>query len=101
MPTTRKSKNKQLSPKKGFIADNRETRATGIVETPTESVAACATEAEVTAEERHQLIAEAAYFRAECRNFSPGYELEDWLSAEAEVEMKLSRIHIDSQPGKA
>ncbi len=37
-------------------------------------------------QERHQLIAEAAYRRAEQRGFEPGYELSDWLAAEAEVD---------------
>ncbi len=32
-----------------------------------------------------QRIAEAAYYRAQQRGFSPGYELEDWLAAEAEI----------------
>ena len=40
---------------------------------------------EVSSEEKYQLIAEAAYFRSEKRSFTPGYELEDWLAAEAEV----------------
>lgn len=35
-----------------------------------------------------QLIAEAAYFRAEQRGFAPGNELGDWLDAEAEVKRK-------------
>jgi hypothetical protein len=35
---------------------------------------------------REQLIAEAAYYRAERRGFQPGHELEDWLAAEAEVD---------------
>jgi hypothetical protein len=35
------------------------------------------------------MIATAAYFRAEQRNFSPGCELEDWLAAEQEVDAKL------------
>jgi len=30
-------------------------------------------------------IAEAAYYRAEKRGFSPGLEDEDWVAAEAEV----------------
>jgi len=34
---------------------------------------------------RWQRIAEAAYYRAEQRGFAPGYELEDWLAAEAQV----------------
>jgi len=37
-------------------------------------------------EERQQLIAQAAYFIAERRGFSPGNEIEDWLQAEAEIE---------------
>lgn len=35
-------------------------------------------------EERISRIAESAYYRAEARGFSPGYELDDWLAAEAE-----------------
>jgi hypothetical protein len=34
---------------------------------------------------REQLIAEAAYFRAEQRGFEPGNEIDDWLNAEVEV----------------
>ena len=36
-------------------------------------------------EDRQRLIAEAAYFRAEQRGFTPGNELEDWLAAESEI----------------
>jgi hypothetical protein len=35
--------------------------------------------------EREQMIAQAAYYRAQKRNFAPGHELEDWLEAEAEL----------------
>ena len=35
---------------------------------------------------RRALIAEVAYYRAERRGFEPGHEIEDWLSAEAEVD---------------
>lgn len=45
--------------------------------------------AEVSPEELRKLISEAAYFRAKQRGFTPGYELEDWIQAEAEV---MSRI---------
>ena len=51
----------------------------------------------VTAEERHQLICTAAYLRAERRGFVPGSELEDWLAAEAELEMTLGTKEADSQ----
>jgi hypothetical protein len=42
-----------------------------------------------TGEERHQLIARAAYLRAEQRGFSPGSELEDCLTAENEIDEML------------
>jgi hypothetical protein len=40
-------------------------------------------------ERRAALIAEAAFFRAERRGFSPGHEVEDWLAAESEVDARL------------
>lgn len=42
-------------------------------------------------EQRSALIAEAAFFRAEKRGFAPGFEVDDWLAAEAEVDAKLLR----------
>jgi len=39
----------------------------------------------VTEEQRHELIATAAYYLAEGRNFEPGHETEDWLAAETLV----------------
>ena len=41
-------------------------------------------------EYRRALIAEAAYLRAERRNFAPGYEVDDWLNAESEVDTRLT-----------
>lgn len=35
---------------------------------------------------REQMIATAAYFRAEARGFVPGREMEDWLAAEQEFD---------------
>ena len=40
-------------------------------------------------ERRADLIAEAAFFRAEKRGFSPGHEMDDWLAAESEVDALL------------
>ena len=40
---------------------------------------------ETSGEEIRLRIAEAAYFRAQQRGFSPGYEVEDWLAAESEI----------------
>jgi hypothetical protein len=41
-------------------------------------------------EDRMSQIARAAYFRAEARGFEPGYELEDWLVAEKDMEGRLT-----------
>lgn len=42
---------------------------------------------------REQMIAEAAYYRAEQRGFTPGNEMSDWLQAEADVERALGKLH--------
>jgi Protein of unknown function (DUF2934) len=41
-------------------------------------------------EHRRDLIAKVAYFRAERRNFATGFEEEDWMAAEAEVDTTLT-----------
>ena len=46
-------------------------------------------------EQRAELIAEAAFYRAEKRGFAPGHEIEDWLAAESEVDAKLMQ-HLES-----
>jgi hypothetical protein len=68
---------------------------------PRKTAVAAAVESAVPApftgpEQRAALIAEAAYFRAERRGFSPGHETEDWLAAEAEVDARL--LKADSAP---
>jgi hypothetical protein len=40
-------------------------------------------------EDRQASIARAAYLRSLSRGFQPGFELEDWLAAEAEVDQRL------------
>lgn len=40
--------------------------------------------------DRHALLAKAAYHRAEQRGFEPGHELEDWLAAEMELDQRLA-----------
>jgi hypothetical protein len=37
------------------------------------------------------MIAEAAYYLAEKREFAPGYEMEDWITAE-----KIVQAHIET-----
>lgn len=48
-------------------------------------------DAVVALRRRYLMIAEAAYFRAEKRAFTPGGEFTDWLEAEAEVDAALGR----------
>jgi hypothetical protein len=88
--------------------DNQKTSPEGIEETSDieknsekshESIAVAQTG--VTAEERYQLIAKAAYHRAEQRSFTPGAELDDWLAAEAEIDGMLGKVAADNQPKDA
>jgi hypothetical protein len=43
----------------------------------------------LTPEQRYQMIAEAAYFRAEKRGFVGGDVAHDWIEAEAEIDSIL------------
>ena len=49
---------------------------------------------------REQLIADAAYYIAEKRQFSPGSEVNDWLEAEAQVDRELAekRLALMTKP---
>jgi Protein of unknown function (DUF2934) len=51
----------------------------------------------VSSDARRAMIAEAAYLRAERRAFVPGFEEEDWLTAEREVDALLSARHSGRQ----
>ena len=48
----------------------------------------------VSQEQRRQMIAAAAYLRAERRGFREGDAVSDWLEAEAEVEAELAKHHL-------
>ena len=50
---------------------------------------AASNSATLSPEEIYRLIREAAYYKAEARQFSPGVELQDWLEAEKEVMQRL------------
>jgi len=43
-------------------------------------------------EQRHEMVAVAAYLRAERRGFSPGREMEDWYEAAAAVDALLTSM---------
>jgi hypothetical protein len=53
--------------------------------------AAAASIPTVSAEQRHTMIAESAYRRAEKRGFAGGDPIADWLESEKEVDALLSR----------
>ena len=55
---------------------------------------------QLSAEEIYRLIREAAYLKAEARNFAPGVELEDWLQAEKDVWERLRRPGGSEAPRK-
>lgn len=46
----------------------------------------------VSVGERHEMVSVAAYFIAERRGFLTGYEHDDWLAAEAEVDARIELI---------
>ena len=55
-----------------------------------------------TAEERRQCrIAEAAYVLAERRGFACGYELDDWLTAERDIDAALAQEESGIAPTPA
>lgn len=43
----------------------------------------------VSPEQRHHMIAVAAYYLAERRGFCPGYETDDWLAAQEKIDRQL------------
>jgi len=50
-------------------------------------------EPQTSAGQRHRMICEAAYFLAQARGFAPGYELDDWLLAERQVDAASAARH--------
>jgi hypothetical protein len=47
---------------------------------------------QIDPELRHEMIATAAYYIAEQRDFAPGHEVEDWFRAEAAIAKQLPRL---------
>jgi len=56
---------------------------------PTKSTRPDRSRIESSPEKRWQVIAVAAYHRAEKRGFAPGDELQDWIEAEKEIDSLL------------
>jgi len=54
----------------------------------------------ISAEDRREMIALGAYYRAESRGFAPGRDLEDWLEAESEIDDALGGDSPDRVQGR-
>lgn len=79
--TERRSAERRTAPK----AAPKSTAKPSVFNSPVNNSA----RADLSPDELRQLIAEAAYYRAKQRGFTPGHELEDWIQAEAEVMGRL------------
>lgn len=44
-----------------------------------------------------EMVAVAAYYLAEHRGFAPGFELEDWVRAEATIEAQLKQSNVSAE----
>ena len=73
---------KRTVKKKAEVAEPKEAKTSKARPRPK---AATKKPSDATKKELKHLIAAAAYHRAEKRGFAPGYELQDWLDAEAEI----------------
>ncbi len=71
-------------------ATRRTTRAVATHEAPASQEPAAERATQISAQQRMEMIATAAYFRAESRGFQPGSELQDWLEAEAEIDQLIT-----------
>lgn len=70
---------------KAAVAEPKPAKAPAVKKTTTKIKTAS-----VTPEQRYHMISTAAYFLAERRGFSGSYEMQDWISAEFEIEAKLN-----------
>jgi hypothetical protein len=57
--------------------------------TPTKVQKTKTTATQISSAERMKMIAEAAYYLAQARGFSQGNDVNDWITAEQQVEAKL------------
>ena len=67
-------------------------RSTAQKRKPKLSVKSKKTSAHTPNQDYQEMIAEAAYYKAEQRGFIPGFEEQDWLDAENEV-LAMLKLH--------
>jgi hypothetical protein len=75
---------KNSDPATGTATEKKPARAPAAKKTATKKTAPL-----ISPEHRYHMIATAAYYLAERRGFAGGYEMQDWISAEAEIDAKL------------
>jgi hypothetical protein len=93
MTTKRVSPGKKTTRRKAATtaAELTDGAAMAVLESaPSETVASTSMNPDV----RRQLVAAEAYFRAERRGFAAGNELDDWVAAEAAVDMRLQQTRV-------
>jgi hypothetical protein len=83
--TTRKTAVKKEVPTKTLTAETKPAKA----EVVKKSAPGKKKVVSVSPEQRYHMISTAAYFLAERRGFAGGYEMQDWISAEAEIDARL------------
>jgi hypothetical protein len=86
MVTKRESPGKKTTKRKAAAADLTDSAAMAVLESTPSAIGPSTS---VDPDIRRQLVAAEAYFRAERRGFAAGKELEDWVAAEAAVDMRL------------
>jgi hypothetical protein len=71
-------------------ASNQATTETSTVPPSADAMLTQAGAASTDPAQRHVMIAEAAFYIAQSRGFTPSQELDDWLAAEREIERRLA-----------
>ncbi len=75
---------KKSAPATSVAAEKKPAKAPATKKTATKKTAPL-----ISPEHRYHMIATAAYYLAERRGFAGGYEMQDWISAEAEIDAQL------------
>ncbi|MFA6016023.1 MAG: DUF2934 domain-containing protein [Gallionellaceae bacterium] len=88
-PVTKVAAPKAVAPKAAPKAATK-AEVAAPAKAPAAKKAAAKKEISISPEHRYHMIATAAYYRAEHRGFAGGYEMQDWISAEAEIDAKLA-----------
>lgn len=96
MTSTQLQRNRGIA-RNATHATRRKTKPKPVVETMRQKTAD--PRSEFNDEEWHQMVATAAYYRAQARGFDEGSSEYDWYEAEAELRARLARAEEDTEPG--